>query len=267
MNPDVLSALSWLYSLFDIRLISLVSASFAIYFACQKLQVKACVSFSMQSDRLYGTYISQLVISNKRDNIIPIALIKLEVIGSGTFTLVEFSPPLVLKGYESQGVDIPKYSTLYSDVGEIELDPFKIPLLHLITMSGKEINCEIESHITERDFNNIITKFVNKFNDIVLTDKMAFIFSYKLEGNEKNLIIDRRGMFYENNPFPFNYIDTTRTQIVEQIKDYITNTGYHEWFDNYMLFSVDKDTLITDLVFSKRQIQKEKENNTASTNG
>lgn len=257
MNPDVINIFSWIYSLFDIRFVSLIAALFAIYFAYQKLQVKICISCNMCTNRLYGTHISDVVISNKRDNVTSITLLQLELPGKGEFSLIKLSPPLVLKGYESHALDVPKYSRLYNGYGEVKIEDFEIPSFKVITIDGKVIDCELQSHNTVTDTEDMITVQSNKFNGIVLTDMMAFIFSYKFKGEEKNTIVDRLGIFHADNPFPF---DRTNNPIVETIKNLMINSEYHDFLDNYMLFSVDEHTLSVDLIFSKRMIQNDIEN-------
>lgn len=263
-NPKVIEHLlllwtffEWLWSLFDIKLLTFFAAGFTIYFGYQKISKKVCISYSISGSRLYDPHIPAIIISNKRDNSLSISRIDIDINKKGKLTLVDLETPILLKGYETQKIDISKYSYLHLH-GEL----FKLELINnisftLITTSGYKINCEIESNVTQPE-ENTITKIVTELNDIILTTNMMYIFFYKIDSQEKHCIIDTGNFFNEDNPFHFNYLKDISDEILIEL---IVKYGYHERFDSYMCFRIH-DNLKTEMVFNKHQVENIKNTDT-----
>jgi hypothetical protein len=93
INQKVTDMLLWVYAIFDVKILTLIAAGFAIYFGYQKITRKICVSHRVSINRLYPMHIENLVLSNKRDNSIVISSILLRIGGKRNFTLVEFDKP------------------------------------------------------------------------------------------------------------------------------------------------------------------------------
>lgn len=257
-NPKVIEHLlllwsffEWLWSLFDIKLLTFFAAGFTIYFGYQKTSKKVCISYSISSSRIYDPHIPAIIISNKRDNSISISSIEMDINEKGKLTLVEFATPTILKGYESQKIDIPKYSNLRLHGQLYKLGILDDISFNLITTGGHKINCEIESNLT-LPAPNMITKAVYNLNEIILTSRMMYIFFYKLASQEKHCIIDIGNFFNEENPFHFNYLANINDNI---LIDIMLNYGYHERFENYMCFKIDEN-LTSHLAFNKTQVEK-----------
>lgn len=122
INQNAIDMLAWIYSIFDIKHLTVIATGFTIYFGYQKVTRKICVSFFVSQGKLYPAHISNLVLSNKRDNAIAIRSLNLTIGAKGTLKLVEFNPPLVLKAYNTQLIEVQKYSSIHGRDGEVEIE-------------------------------------------------------------------------------------------------------------------------------------------------
>ncbi|HHG8819040.1 TPA: hypothetical protein ACPYVC_004978, partial [Escherichia coli] len=101
INSEAIEQLMWLWSLFDIKFLSILAAAFTIYFGVQKISKKVTVSYSTDVSRIYDMHISTIILNNKRDNAIAISSINMEVEGKGILQVIKFDSPLLLKNYDS----------------------------------------------------------------------------------------------------------------------------------------------------------------------
>lgn len=247
INQKVIDDLVWLYSIFDIKLLTVIATGFTIYFGYQKVTKRICVSYSVSSSSLYDSHITNLVISNKRDNLIAISSMMLGIGMKGVIELVKFEEPLVLKGYETKLVEVPKYSSIYDKNGPVKMDILESLFFSIVTISGEVIECEVESPVTIKTMVGRLSKSTVCFNGIVLTNRMAFIFSYYVGGKSEDVIIDKFGFIPESTPFNFNMPSEVSKEFFES---FLVSQGYHDYYDNYALYKVH-DNLQTELVLSK----------------
>ncbi|EQC1558101.1 hypothetical protein ACY2PI_004440 [Citrobacter amalonaticus] len=250
INQNVIDSIVWLYSIFDIKLLTVIATGFTIYFGYQKVTKKICVSYSISGSTLYDRHVTNLVISNKRDNSIVISSIYLCIGGKGNVELVKFDEPLVLKGYDAKLIDVPKYSEISDINGPVSIDIFGGLFFSVVTMSGDVIECDVESPLTIKNVDRRLHKRTSTFNDIVLTNKMGFIFSYSVKGKVSDVIIDRHGFISGSTPFRYNMFNKISK---ESFRDFLIMEGYHDFYDDYALFKI-LDNLQTELVISKATV-------------
>jgi len=253
INQKVIDGLVWLYSIFDIKLLTVIATGFTIYFGYQKVTKKICVSYSISSSQLYDGHVTNLVISNKRDNCIVISSIDLGIGGKGCFELVKFDEPLVLKGYEAKLIDVPKYSVISDINGPVSIGVFESLFFSVVTMSGDVINCDVESPLDIKNLDGRLYKRTSAFNDIVLTNRMGYIFTYSVKGKVRDVIIDKHGFISGSTPFRYNMFNDISK---DSFSDFLIRDGYHDFYDDYALFMV-KDNLQTELVISKATVSAE----------
>lgn len=257
MYQNVVDGLTWLYSIFDIKLLTVIATCFSIYFGYQKVNKKICVSFSVSDGNLYPAHISNLVLLNKRDNAITIKCINLKIGEKGTLKLVEFNPPLVLKAYDAQLIEVKKYSYIYGRDGEVVIELTDELTFTAIANGGKKIKCLTESSgtVTLEGLKEMITINTSTFNDIVLTDRMSYIFFYRDIDNVsdlKHVIFDRNGFIPDYSLFGVNCFPDFS---IEEFRSFLINGGRHDRFSNYSLFKV-LDNLRTELVLDKAMVNK-----------
>lgn len=250
INQKVIDGLVWLYSIFDIKLLTVIATGFTIYFGYQKVTRRVCVSFSISGSKLYDRHVTNLVISNKRDNCIVISSVELSIGGKGGFELVKFHEPLVLKGYEAKLIDVPRYSEVSDSNGPVSIDFFGGLFFSVVTISGDVISCDVESPLNTKIFDGRLCKRTVTFNDIVLTNRMGYIFTYSVKGNVRDVIIDKYGFISGSTPFRYNMFNNLSK---DSFRDFLIGEGYHDFYDDYALYEV-QDNLQTELVLSKATV-------------
>ncbi|MHC9059224.1 hypothetical protein [Pantoea sp. y20] len=251
INQNVIDGLAWLYSIFDIKLLTLIAAGFTIYFGYQKVTRKICVSYSLSTGRLYNSHLTNFVISNKRDNTVIISSINMRIGGKGSIEIIKFEEPLVLKGYEAKLIVIPKYSEIYDQNGSVSIGISEELFFSVITGGGDIIGCDVESALTLKSLENRLYKKVVTFNDIVLTKRMGFIFTYRIKDKTIDVIFDKFGFITGYSPFKFNMFTEMSG---ESFEFFLISNGYHEHYDDYALFEV-QDNLDAILILSKYKVQ------------
>lgn len=252
INYKAIEQLEWLWSLFDIKLLTFIAAAFTIYFGIQKISKKVAASYSFSSSRIYETHIPAVILTNKRDNAIAISSINLEIEDKGYLNIKNFESPLLLKGYESLKIELPKFSGLYKGSELVKLDPFERVHFHIVTTSGKEIKCDTESALITKDINNKITSRKVTLNDIVLTDRMSYILFYKNDEGEKHCVFDNSLFINSDNPFHFNVLES---DTLDDFYKIFIEYGYHYAFKSYMLFKIG-DSLESSLILNKGMVEK-----------
>ncbi|KAA1148837.1 MULTISPECIES: hypothetical protein [Citrobacter] len=251
INYKAIEQLEWLWSLIDIKLLTILAAAFTIYFGIQKISKKVAASYSFSSNRLYDTHIPAVILTNKRDNAIAISSINLEIEGKGNLNAIKFDSPLLLKSYESLKIELPKFSRLYKGNELVKLDPFGKIYFHIVTTSGKEIKCDTESAITRQNINKQINAHNVKLNGIVLTDRMSYVFLYKNDDSEKYCVIDKSLVINGDNHFHFNVLER---DTLNDFYNIFIEYGYHQRFKNYMLFKIN-NSLESSLVLNKGMVE------------
>lgn len=94
--------------------------------------------------------------------------------------VIKFDSPLLLKNYDSLKVEPPKFSSLYNNDGVVKLDISDKFHFYIITTSGDEIKCISENKYVAPNMENKIATDIRKFNGIVLTNRMSYIFSMQM---------------------------------------------------------------------------------------
>lgn len=255
INQEVIKNILWLIYLFKANPLVIIGGVFTIYFAIQKLSKKVAISYSMSSSRLYDTHIPALIISNKRDNAIAISSIEVKVNLNLRITLIKFDSPLVLKAYDTVKVDLPHYSNIYHNEGEFKFEPFDKMDFYLNETSGKSIHCHIESSFNVQSDSERTTIHTVKYEDLVITEKYGFVFTYYENGEKKNLVIDRSGMFHNDNPFPFNHMKINEIT-KDNFKGLLLNYGIHDYLENYLLVEINPN-LSTEVILTKSLVTRE----------
>jgi len=234
---EVKEMLTTAFSMFDIKLLTVIATGFTIYFGYHKISKKICISYSISIGGLYDTNITNLVVSNKRDNVLAISSIFVKIGNKGRLSLVEFGKPLVIKGYETHQVDVPMYSAVYKGNERIHIE-FNDELTFFVsTTSGVIIKCEIESPVTINSLKDRLQKTISKLGDVILTDKMGYVFICFIDGERKVVLIDKHGIIEGYTPFYFNKFDEITS---DSFRDILIEYGYHDYFSNYSLYQIDE---------------------------
>lgn len=242
---EIIEYLTVTYSYFNIKLLTVIATGFTIYFGYQKISKKICISYSISSEKLYDKNITNLVLSNKRDNVLAISSIFVKIGNKGRLALVEFEKPLLIKGYETHQVDVPMYSAIYKGSERINIDFYDKLSFFVSTTSGVIIKCAIESPVNFKLLKNRIQKRTSTLGDIVLTDKMGYVFICFIDGKRKVVLIDKHETIVGYTPFHFNRFNELTS---DSFRDILIDYGYHDLFSNYVLYQVDETLQVKEIL-------------------
>lgn len=256
INHQVTDDIKYLLLLiFNRNSLYIITSSFAIYFTWQKMTRKVYASFTVSHSRIYHQHISSLILSNKRDNTVTLASIRYMMEDGNDIEIAKFDNPLIIKPYDTQRIEIENYSYLLDSNGNKfnpSFPPFDNGIIYLIDIYGKEIECTTKAKGIPRPAK--IKKITGKFNGVVLTSNIEYIFTYKSGDKERNLLIDKHGFIHgdpQHGDMPFHF-NKLSGDYVENIKHGLVN-GYHDHFDGYMLIHI-KGINSEEIIFNKSDI-------------
>lgn len=254
INQKVITDITWLFSIFQANPFVIIGSFFTIYFAIQKMTTKVGASFALNNDRLYGTHINDIIFTNKRDKAITISSIVAKLNHDNKITLMKLESPELIKAYETVKIEIPHYSKLYSRNGEVKLNVMDDIKINITTTTGKIIYCDTDNYVNFDPNNPPIAVHTVKYEDIVLTENFAYIFTYMINNQTKNLCIDKGNFFHRDNPFPINSFGGI--EINEQtFSAALINYGIHDSLDKYVLVEVTSN-LKTNFLLNKATVEK-----------
>lgn len=237
INQKVITDITWLFSFFQANPFVIIGSFFTIYFAIQKMTTKVGASFAINNNRLYDSYISNIIFTNKRDKAITISSITAKFNFENKVTLLTLESPELIKAYETVKIEIPNYSKLYSGNGEVKLNAMDNINIFITTTTGKVIYCENDNHVDFDPSNQALTVHTVKYEGIVLTENFAYIFTYISNNQTKSLCIDKGNFFHRENPFPFNSFGNTEIN-QGTFSAALINYGIHDSLENYVLVEV-----------------------------
>lgn len=251
LNEKVINSLTWVYSLFDIKLLTVMAAGLTIYFGLQKITKKVSVYYVTSSDEFCSDYISTLVLTNRRDNTIVITETGMEFVGRGGCSIIKHSPPIALKPYDSHTIELEPHSSIYDCKEKKHSEMEGFIRFYLIDTAGKKHHCTTECPIHEFGFPryHIYRSYVG---DILLTNKIAFIFQYKIRENHYCCAISKRGIVSENNPFGSFSFQGNANDILA-LRGALISEGLHEKFDNYAFYQLDEQLELVK-IYNKKNV-------------
>lgn len=158
-------------------LVVLVSI-FAIYFAIQKIGNKIVARYEISTELFSAEYISNIVLSNKKDKTISVWSIHAVIDKDVQLELIKFNSPLILKAYEANSISLPKYSNLYLNNKEITPEFLFSNLKIHVDIGNKLVECKDERRKNTLNNFSKISKSVKKFNGHVYNENVLYILAY-----------------------------------------------------------------------------------------
>lgn len=214
-----------------------VATLLGLYFSFKKLGTSVEVQYSTIIDTFYPERIRSIVLTNHKDKVVPIWGIQAVLENSHKISLAEYSEPKLLKPYETMKLDFEKYSDLL--VGSDSFEPnFVFGKVDLFLDNGKKFKKCKTSSKTKRELPfQKVSVSKTKFDDIVITKYMAFIFVYVIDGVTKTALIGKSGFITNEWGFSFNSFgeNVSEKTIIEGIE----SRGLHQLFTNYICYKVE----------------------------
>lgn len=243
---EILSAI-WQCIDQQFRPVVVLSASiFAVFFASKRIGHKIYVAYDITVGGLSGARINNMVFQNKKDK--PESIYKIVAVFDKSYILEIYkcSPPLILKPYESISVETEEYS--YLSVGENRYSPKLWNAEIYIETDNKVIKCKSRSYKTLDSDYMKISKTINKFNDIVYTDNVAYILVYAVKDVNKTAFLYDSGLILHEWDFHFTAIGISGEKL-EAYEIFQFLEKYHsKTIDSYSLYRMNDHELGFDLL-------------------
>lgn len=251
LNQSVIDSMSGLLSLFDLKLIAIISSVFAIYFSYMKISNKVMISYWISSEILKDTHFEKIVVCNKRDKVLIVSGLFVKF-GDDCCKLKNFHPPLILKAYEAIEVVPDEYSYL---THRLTGEKYKFTLAGdyefiLELHGGRPITCDVITFRSEiRSTLNVVKA---RFRDIILTPEMLYIIEYNNGEVWKRTIVSNNGFVFNEFFGDANGIrkeDLHGDNFKKLVRDYCDNL----WVD-YHVFKITGKELIVQELFTKKSL-------------
>lgn len=217
---------------------AIFASFFAIFFAWRKIGYKVNVTYDITLAGTSEARINNMVFQNKKDK--PLSIYKIFAVFDKNYCLEVYkcSPPLILKPYESISVETEEYS--YLSVGEDRYSPEFWDAEIYVESDDKIIKCRAKPHKTLAFDYMKISKTINRFNDVVYTDNVAYILVYAINNVDKTAFLYDSGVILHEWDFHFNGIKFSGEKLeVDDVFQFL-ETHYSRIIDSYLLYKMNE---------------------------
>lgn len=218
--------------------IALLASIFAIFFAFKRIGHKVNVTYATTFGGLSDKRISNMVFQNKKDK--PLSIYKIVAIFDKSYYLEihRCSPPLILKPYESISIETEEYS--YLSVGEDRYSPELRGAEIYVESDDKIIKCRSKPHKALAFDYMKVSKTINKFNDVVYTDDIAYILVYAVNNVDRTAFLYHSGIILHEWDFHFNGIKLSGEKLEADDIFQFLETHYSRIIDSYLLYKMNE---------------------------
>lgn len=212
----------------------LVTSIFAIYFAYKKIGNKVSVQYSIGGRNFTPSHIEEVVLSNKKDKPVNIYAIHAVFHNDLWLELDKYSPPKILKPYESLSLSMNPYTSL--NVGSDKYEPDFMNAEIYIESDEKVIKCESRYRTNLLNKYNKVSVNICSHNGFVYDESVAYILVYNIDSNLKTAFISKSGYIGNEWELTPSYLkkDATENEILQMIKHH----KFDSIFKSYALYRV-----------------------------
>lgn len=218
--------------------VAIIASVFAVFFAWKKIGHKVNVTYDITLAGTSEARINNMVFQNKKDK--PLSIYKIFAIFDKSYCLEihRCSPPLILKPYESIIIETEEYS--YLSVGKDRYFPELWDAEIYVELDDKIIKCRAKPHKTLAFGYMEISKKINRFNDVVYTDNVAYILVYAVNNIDKTAFLYDSGMILHEWDFHFNGIKLSGEKLEADDIFQFLETHYSKIIDSYLLYKMNE---------------------------
>jgi hypothetical protein len=212
----------------------LVSSVFAIYFAYKKIGNKVTAQYSFGGKIFTPTHIKEVVLSNKKDKPVNIYAVHAVFHNDLWLELDKYSPPKVLKPYESLSLSMNPYSFL--NVGSDKYEPDFVNAEIYIESDDKVIKCK--SRYRPELLNKYAKVSVNRssYNGFVYDETVAYILVYILDNCLKTAFIHKSG--YIGNEWELSPRSLGKNATDQNVLGMIAAYKFNKVFNSHVVYKV-----------------------------
>jgi len=219
-------------------LILITASCFTIFFAFQKFSKKITAQSTVSMGLFSDKYISNVVLTNKRDNVVSIWSICAVFDKDNCLELDKFNPPIILKSYETISLPFPKYSSL-----SINGDKYKPHFISgkvelYIDDGNKMMKCEQQFKSDNLDIFTKVSKNIATFNGHVFDDTVGYFISYFYEEKSHTAFVSNSGFISNEWGFSPNHFgdEVVTPQLIDW---FMKHHDFDKIFSNYVVFKVN----------------------------
>jgi hypothetical protein len=215
-------------------LLLLVSSIFAIYFAYKKIGNKVTAQYSFGGKNFTPSHITEVVLSNKKDKPVNVYAIHAVFHNDLWLELDKYTPPKVLKPYESLSLSINPYSFL--NVGSDKYEPDLLNAEIYIESDDKVIKCKTRyrPELLSRYGKVSVNRY--SYNGFVYDESVAFILVYVLDNCLKTAFVHKSGLICNEWQLSPNHLGQNATN--QNVLGMIKANKFDQIFSSYILYRV-----------------------------
>ncbi len=221
-----------------ILLLPIIGTVLGIYFYIQKLTKKVVVSYTVSMQFFSAKYISNLLITNKRDNTLSIWSVYATIHKDIKIELDKFSTPLILKPYETIAISLPKFSAVTVGSDEYEPDYSFDSTKIYIDIGSELLLCHAEEKKNLLNAYRQASTHTFRFGEHIYNQDVAFILAYYFEGRTYTAFIDEKGFIGNEWDFTPNHFGSRQVS-KEAIEELLMKNGYDKLFSNFLCYKVN----------------------------
>lgn len=215
-------------------IILMVSSGFGLYFTYKKIGSKVTAQYSFGGERFTPIHIREVVLSNKKDK--PVNIYSMHAVFQNDLRLElgKYSPPKILKPYESLSLSMNPYSCL--NIGSNKYEPdFMTAEIH-IESDDKVIKCESRHHPELLGNHTPISVHICTHNGFVYDENLAYIIDYVLDNCLKTAFIHKSG--YIGNEWELSPRSIGKNATDQTVLGMITTYELDKIFSSYVVYKV-----------------------------
>lgn len=211
-----------------------MSSAFAIYFAHKKIGNRVTAQYSFGGEGFTPSHITEVVLSNKKDKPVNIYAIHGVFHNDLWLELDKYSPPKVLKPYESLSLSMSPYS--YLSVGSDKYEPDFMSAEIYIESDDKVIKCEsrYRPNLLEKYSKVSVTKC--SYNGFVYDETVAYILVYIIDNSMKTAFIHKSGYIGNEWELTPNHLGQNATD--QNVLGMIVAHKFDKVFSSYVVYRV-----------------------------
>ncbi|MEM5527873.1 hypothetical protein WN093_03480 [Gammaproteobacteria bacterium AS21] len=211
-----------------------VSSTFAIYFAYKKIGNRVTAQYSFGCEGFTPSRIKEVVLSNKKDKPVNIYAIHAVFHNDLLLELDKYSPPKVLKPYESLSLSMSPYSSL--NVGSDKYKPDFMSAEIYIESDDKVIKCKSRYRPELLGKYAKVSVNICSYNGFVYDETVAYILVYVLDNCMKTAFIHKSGYIGNEWELSPNHLGQNATD--QNVLGMIVAHKFDKFFSFHVIYRV-----------------------------
>lgn len=219
---------------------------FSIYLAWKKFGFNVAAHFSVGGSNLNARRLDDIVLTNHKDR--PVTIFSIHASNEKsmiTWEVEKFSPPIILKPYETVSIKTSEYSAMYLNGQKYNIEYSFDISIWLDTERGmrrcnKPKNIRDPLCIVDGKYSKV-SKTRQSFNGVVYDDRALYAISYydKKVNDLRTGIVLRGGVITGEWAYRINMVSKDFLNSKESVKDYLNQAGFGDFYEFFVVDKLD----------------------------